>query len=525
MLITLFFIVVFCGTVSAANYTVGPGSSYNYSTISSAVAAASNGDNITVYSNNGNPYIENIVISRNLTLKANGQVTVKPSNSGLTVIDVYPEGSGSTIQGFTLIGPDTASGISVSYAHDVKVINNTIINCTNGVYGSPSNNTVISGNTIKYTGSGYIYGVYLDGSSNEVSKNTITITGNSAGDSRGIHTWGNSHKISGNTITITGSGTSGAYGISLNSASGNGHNIEISGNTIQTTTTGNSIALELGSTFSDHAFGNNILGGKITNFGTNNHLNFNRIIGNSIIVCDGGVTLDALYNWYGSNDNPSSKIITYSGSIVNYDPWLILNVTAPSTAYTGGTSQITADFTHDSAGGFHNPASGHFPDGIPVTFTTTMGSIVNPSYTVNGVAQSTLISGLIVGTSNISTTLDSQTLNKSVIIVDNTPPKLITTYPKSGTTGFSRTATITVRFSENIKVSINWSKVYIKNMSTGKLVSFTKSIAGNTLYLRTTYKRNAYNWYQVYIPAAAIKDYAGNNLATGYVFGFKTGKY
>ena len=109
--------------------------------------------------------------------------------------------------------------------------------------------------------------------------------------------------------------------------------------------------------------------------------------------------------------------------------------------------------------------------------------------------------------------------------IDKTAPKVTLTTPKNGATGVSRTATITIKFSENIKSSVNWSKIYIKNMNTGQIVFIGKSISGNTLSIKMTYKRYPSKWYQVYIPAKAVKDSAGNNLAAGYIFKFKTGKY
>ena len=109
--------------------------------------------------------------------------------------------------------------------------------------------------------------------------------------------------------------------------------------------------------------------------------------------------------------------------------------------------------------------------------------------------------------------------------IDKTAPKVSITNPKNRASGVSRTATIKIKFSENIKASTKWSKIYIKNLKTGKTVSIRKSISGNTIYIKMTLKRYAYNWYQVYIPASAVKDSAGNNLAAGYKFSFKTGRY
>ena len=107
--------------------------------------------------------------------------------------------------------------------------------------------------------------------------------------------------------------------------------------------------------------------------------------------------------------------------------------------------------------------------------------------------------------------------------IDKTAPKITSTNPKNGATRYSRTAAITIKFSESMKSGINWSKVYIKNMKTGKVAAISKSISGNTLTLKMNLRRYVYNWYQVYIPSSAVKDVAGNNLAKSYVFKFKTG--
>ncbi len=103
-----------------------------------------------------------------------------------------------------------------------------------------------------------------------------------------------------------------------------------------------------------------------------------------------------------------------------------------------------------------------------------------------------------------------------------TAPKISSFYPKSSATGISRTNTLYVKFSENIKAGANWSKIYVKNLKTGKKVAVSKSISSNVLYLKTG-TRSSYKWYQIYIPAAAVKDTAGNNLTRYSTWKFKTG--
>ena len=105
---------------------------------------------------------------------------------------------------------------------------------------------------------------------------------------------------------------------------------------------------------------------------------------------------------------------------------------------------------------------------------------------------------------------------------DKTAPTISSVYPKSSATGISRTNTLYVKFSENIKAGPNWSKIYIKNLKTGKKVAVSKSISGTVLYLKTG-TRSSYTWYQIYIPSTAIKDAANNSLAISHIWKFKTG--
>ena len=103
-------------------------------------------------------------------------------------------------------------------------------------------------------------------------------------------------------------------------------------------------------------------------------------------------------------------------------------------------------------------------------------------------------------------------------------PKIISTTPSNQKTGFSRTEIITIKFNENIKEGTQWSKIQMKNLTTGKKVSITQQIKGNTLYIKMVFLRYAHNWYQITIPQAAIKDNNNHNLQANYKFKFETGK-
>lgn len=104
-------------------------------------------------------------------------------------------------------------------------------------------------------------------------------------------------------------------------------------------------------------------------------------------------------------------------------------------------------------------------------------------------------------------------------------PKTNSTNPKKGAVGAPLTSAVTITFNKNIKSCTSFSGVYIKNLTTGKKVSLaSKTISGNTLTIKMVYSRLRNNIYQVYMPASAVKDAAGNNLKTSYNSQFRTVK-
>lgn len=152
-------------------------------------------------------------------------------------------------------------------------------------------------------------------------------------------------------------------------------------------------------------------------------VSFNRIKSIADALVNSGSSpgdISAENNWWGSNDDPGSKI----KGTVDYKPWLVLKVDAnPEKIYYTGplnTSTITADLCHDSSGNYHDPAYAHVPDGIGVKFKNenipSLGTL-NPheTQTTNGRATSTFTASK-AGDADITATVDKQKVDTSVTI-------------------------------------------------------------------------------------------------------------
>ena len=636
-----------------------------------------------VYTGTGNT---NITISKNITIT--GQ------NKNKTIIN----------------GTDTNWIFKIISGVNVTIQNSTLTHGNASFGGAIYNNGTLTVSDCIFTNNkATAFGGAISNYNGTISSlNGCIFKGNSAGFGGAID---NNYRTIGTVIDCIFTGNNAIYGGAISNYQGNI-------TTLSGVFTNNTASKSGGAILNYHSTilaangciftGNNATdsGGAIYNDGTiNMHFNMfadNTATNGSAIYCNNG-SVDAEYNWWGSNDDPSGKINGFTVS-----KWLVLMVNANPTIIKGNSvSIITVDLLYDNQGNYHDPTLGHVPDGITVNFNTNLGNISSSSSTFNGITQSNLNGGLTNGVSNVSVTVDSQTVdtlinvdtisptvtttspannaktnltNKVITItfsepiqagsaydgisvtgplgavsiikningnvltitptssynngnyiinipanavtdlagngletvftssftvdtvpptvtatptsglsnnsisvtlssesnakiyyrinsgswhtftgsgkvlissvgtnklefyavdaagnpsahktytytIDKTAPKVISTYPKNGAAGVSRTATISIKFSENIKASINWSKIYIKNLRTGKLVSISKSISGNTLKIKMSSKRYAYNWYQVYIPKSAVKDSASNNLAVGYILKFKTGKY
>lgn len=237
---------------------------------------------------------------------------------------------------------------------------------------------------------------------------------------------------------------------------------------------------------------NNVVtkGGAIFNTGTAT-VNFNRIMGNKAStgndIYNSGGTFDAMYNWWGSNTDPSANI---SGSDVSYNPWIVLTVTAnPATINLGGKSNIKADLLHDSNGGYHDPVNGHVPDGLTVEFSSDAKGTVTPitTTTTNGIAN-TYFNGKSTGTSVVSTTIDDQTVTTNIIISKSSKTSTnLTVSPVSGLNG--RDVNLTARLTDkdgnvikgaDIKFNINGTLVGTSKTNSNGIATLNYLITQNS---------------------------------------------
>lgn len=354
-------------------------------------------------------YSENIVVNKKLTIRSvsGGNVTIQAANSSNPVFTVNSFGNSTTIHGFTIKGATGSYGIYLNSSNNCNILGNTITGNSYGIYLYNSLNNTISKNTIMNNE----VGIYLLACSLNSSTSMI-------------------NKISENNIQ------SNSCGIRVESEDPGGDNqlIEIIGNNI----TGNNCGIYAGS--------------------STLVIHFNRIAGNSKYgLYINNDWIDAKNNWWGSNkpvidsNNPNLSDIYYPSykgpcdiyygdhwyydgggisiprSYVSelYSPYIVLRVNATPDAISGTESIIAADLTHNNKG--ENTSSNeHVPDGIPVNFTTNMGTITTPVYTKNGKATSNLklSENILSGTANITATVDKQSVST---VVTKIPAKAILT--------------------------------------------------------------------------------------------------
>lgn len=366
----------------------------------SRIFTVNNGINLNIQNltlNNGNATGSGNATHGGAIYNNGGTVSVVDSTfTGNTAAQggaIYNNGGALTVTGSTFTGNTIASGFGGAILIWSGTLNVTDSNFTNNTVVSGEGGAInIQGGTVTVTGSTFTGNTASATGGAIVDYGTLTLT-----DS----TFTNNTAVQGGAILSPGT-------LTVNNSTFTGNNGGIGG----AITSVGSLNVT-GSTFMGNTA--TIQGGAIYKIGTNSEVHFNRILGNTapggydIYVASGSV--NATNNWWGSNADPSSRVF---GS-VTVDPWLVLTITAdPTSVMVGGESTITADLLHNSNG---ESVSGHVPNGIPITFTASNGTI-NPvsSALINSQATS-IFTANTLDIANITATVDNQTVSTNINVL------------------------------------------------------------------------------------------------------------
>ncbi len=143
-------------------------------------------------------------------------------------------------------------------------------------------------------------------------------------------------------------------------------------------------------------------------------MRFSRIVRNSgnAIHANGGA-LSAAWNWWGANAGPGGSV---TGTVTSA-PWLVLGIDAERPIITfAENSLVRANLRYDSAGG-ESPGPDLVPDGIPVAFSASAGSVEPASGSTIAGTNATTFFPAMPGIAFVSATVDNQTVLVPVTVV------------------------------------------------------------------------------------------------------------
>ena len=472
--------------VQAAVRCVNPGGTGGcFATIGAAVAAAAAGDTINVAAGT---YNEQVNLNKaNLILRgaqAGVSACVRPGNISETVIThtsgpLQINADNVTVDGFTLQGATsgfTAGIHAVANFSGYRVLNNLIQNNVIGLFinSNGMNATLVQGNRFRNNtnpGSASGNGIYSNG---QLSKTTLrqncfsgqttasilfdgvspcnpnlfadlTIADNSAVGERFLELVCTKNvTISGNRIAdppLKPSATSERPGISIG---GGNANVVVEGNSITSTLNNQNTSAAI------------LIRNRAQMLNSNVTVRCNRITGN----LGGGLTVEAnAYNgavtaennWWGCNAGPGSVGCDVTTGSVDANPWLKMGLTVPTAGVRNEPMPLTVGFRLNSD---DKPVTCNFADGTPVNFVSTCGT-PNPAtaLTAKGEAKAVL-APTNSGSCNVTATVDKQSLNAALTIV-NGGPQMTLTPLELGCIGLDSNFTVAVQFTNTSAVPLN----------------------------------------------------------------------
>lgn len=430
-----------------------------FSSIQTAINDALDGSSILLAEG---IYTENVVINKNITLAPVHMVnvTIQALNSSNPVITINSNGNGSIIRGLTIKGAMNSCGIYLNGTSNCCIISNNLTGNYNGISLLNSNDNTIVSNVLMNNQ----IGVCLEYSNNNTIQNNV---------------------IQDNY---------------------NGIYLDHSNNVVIT----------------ENNLSNNVYG--INSLYSSAAIHFNRITGNSIYgLFNQNSTINATNNWWGSNDGPTvspsnGSDIYNNGGTVNSHLWLELNVNVSNTNSSGNTS-ITADLTHNNEGN-DTSSGGHVPNGIPINFTTTFGTVTSTSYTVKGKATTILNLG---STQDATVTAIASLDNQIASTIGTIGTGLAVLTITSTAIDNSTSQPLNITYTLPLNNPVTWLSVLWKN--TGTYSDELQVIVNGTVVIDRYFTNNAYNiWKNSYpqkvfnaishIEMFVINNYIYPNLGT-----------
>lgn len=145
-------------------------------------------------------------------------------------------------------------------------------------------------------------------------------------------------------------------------------------------------------------------------------VSFNRIIGPAGVSNTTGAAVDARENWWGCNAGPGNAgCSTVSGS-TSFNPWLILELEGPSQATIGQAVTMRARLTRNSDGLDHAATGRTIPDGAPVAFDATGGTLTDPAATLTAGIAPVTFTPAGAGSAEVGATVDGQRVTRVISV-------------------------------------------------------------------------------------------------------------
>jgi CSLREA domain-containing protein len=324
--------------------------------------------------------------------------------------------------------------VSIQDAVNPSFTNNTINghNYGVGLFNVPTSNHITLGATNSVANS-TLAGVLLTDNLNFNPVGTTNFLAGGPGAPSTVNVTGLA--VNGNTGDgLKVEGTTNAQTLSVSGANVNGN----SGTRGLEAVGAHAVASVSGSTFTGFATGVSLQNSGGGSLSVNAH--FNRIVAaTNAIDNPNNQTANLENNWWGCNAGPGGAGCgAVTGTGADFNPWLVLAVSAsPNPITPGGTSNVTADLTHNSDAA--DTSAGGFIPATPVGFSATQGNVSPPSGTLTSGQATTTFTSTSSSSGTASATVDNQTVSTNVNV--NAPAFSIddvtASEGNSGTTDFT----------------------------------------------------------------------------------------